>query len=275
MPSTLYLCGAQFGLARIVRGAAPRTARRPVASTGVRGLTIAALVVLAAGCAPTTTHCCAREVPGVTRPLEADQTELTGIVTTLTGKQIAGPVLPLPVTLQVVRGGGTKARFEGGMIGGTHVTVTWDGGRPLPITGQGSIDLLGPADIDVTKAGVGWHLDGSTRSLTAGRYRLGAAVAVVTTGLGEPRDGVELVGPAGVTTNGGVTITVPPADTTLAGPGELKIEGDLDVRNPAGTRHSSHVTFGPGPFTLTLRPRADGRYDIVRALLQGPATITG
>jgi hypothetical protein len=205
------------------------------------------------------------------RPLAPDQVEIRGVASKVTGTEVAGPVLALPLTLTVVRGGGTKATFGGGTVGGKVANVVWDGGRPLPLSGTGGIDLAGPADVDVTAAGTGWHLDGAPRGLQPGTYRMGATVAVGRSGLGEPRDGVEyaVVTPGSVTTGGGVTITVPPGAVTLRGPGSLVIEGDLTVRTSAGARPAATVRFGPGPFELSLSPRPDGRLDVTSSLLQG------
>jgi len=213
-----------------------------------------------------------------TRPLEGDQAEVIGTVTRVVGTQVAGPVLSLPVSLSVTRGGGTKATITGGRVGGRDQTVAWDGGRPLPISGMGSLDLAGPADVEVSAIGTAWLLDESARTLTTGNYRLGATVAVGSTGLASPQDGVTVAvsGTAALSTKGGVRAVIARARTTLSGPGRLVLEGDLTLRTRAGTTPTGLVRFGPGPFELTLEPRPEGGgYTVSRALLQGPVTAGG
>jgi hypothetical protein len=212
------------------------------------------------------------------RPLDPDQTEVRGTVTRVVGMQVAGPVLALPLTLNVVRGGGTKATFSGGTIGGKPASALWDGGRPLPITGAGSIDLAGPADVEVTSATTTWTLDGFARVLTKGTYAFGATVAVGTSGLATPQDGVTMAVPAmgSLATKGVVTVAVPPGQPALGGPGSLLLEGDLTLRTASGTTRGGSLRFGPGPFELTLLPRPDGGgFTISKGLLQGPTTVGG
>ena len=213
--------------------------------------------------------------------LAADQTVVTGTLTKLVGTKISdAPPLPLPLTLTVARGGGTKAEFAGGAVAGKNATIAWDGGRPLPITGQGSIDLNGPVNVELTPAGGSWALDGDSRLLTPGTYNLGAAVAVVplNSTFGTPRERVRLDIPAGAAaslkTNGNVMTTTRPAPLTLKGPGQLVLEGTLEVRTREGVRPVKRVTFGPGAFELSLEPQAGG-YSIGRAFLQGPTTLEG
>ena len=213
--------------------------------------------------------------------LAADQSVVSGLITKLVGTKVEAPPLVLPLTLTVaVRGGGTKAEFSGGTVGGKEASVSWDGGRPLPLRGQGSIDLNGPTNVELTPAGASWSLDGASRLLTPGSYTLAAGVAVspVDGGLGTPRESARLdVAPGGVVsflTEGDVRTTTPPAPITLGGPGQLVLEGTLDLRTRDGMRQATKVTFGPGEFELVLQPQPDG-YRLERALLQGPMVVDG
>jgi len=152
--------------------------------------------------------------------LAADQAVVSGTVTSLVGTNIDAPALVLPVTLTVERGGGTKADFSGGTVAGKPATLSWDGGRPLTLSGQGSLDFNGPVNVEVTAAGATWSLDGSSRLLTAGTYIFGATVAVslATNALGAPKDGARFdVAPgaaASLSTKGDVRITTAPAALT-------------------------------------------------------------
>jgi len=212
--------------------------------------------------------------------LAVDQSMVSGTITRVVGTKVEAPALALPLTLTVVRGGGTKAEFIGGAVAGKNATITWDGGRPLPLSGQGSIDLNGPVDVDLTGKGASYALDGQSRLLTPGTYGFGATVAVIPVNgaLGAPKDGAKLVVPAGAAasmlTRGDVKVAIAPAPLQLRGPGSLVIEGALEVTTRDGVRPATKLTFGPGAFELNLEPQGDG-YRIDRALLQGPMTVDG
>lgn len=222
--------------------------------------------------------------PGPTRPdgevLAPDQAMLSGTVTKVVGTKVEAPALPLPLTLTVMRGGGTKAEFSGGTVGGKKAAVTWDGGRPLRLTGPGSIDLNGPVDLELTGKGASYALDGQSRLLTPATYAFGATVAVIPTNgtLGAPKDGARLEVspgvPASLLTNGGVRVATAPAPLALRGPGRLVLEGALQITTRDGARQAAKLTYGPGAFELDLVPDGGG-YRIDRALLQGPMTVDG
>lgn len=213
--------------------------------------------------------------------LAADQSDVTGLLTKLVGTKVSDvPRLPLPLTLTVARGGGTKAEFAGGSVGGKNATVAWDGGRPLPISGQGSIDLNGPVNVELNPDGASWALDGDSRLLTPGTYNLGAAVAVIPLNsvLGAPRERVKIDIPQGAAaslkTNGDVRTVTKAAPLVLKGPGQLVLQGTFEVRTREGVRTAQKITFGPGAFELDVVPEAGG-YRINRAFLQGPTTFDG
>jgi len=213
--------------------------------------------------------------------LAADQSVVTGTITRAVGIKVSvAPPLVVPLTLTVVRGGGTKAEFAGGAVGGKNATLSWDGGRPLPLTGQGSIDLNGPVNVEVTPSGATWALDGVTRLLTPGSYAFGATVAVTPMNgrLGTPKEGARLDVPPGAAasllTRGDVRVATSPAALVLKGPGQLVLEGMLEVRTRTGVRQARKVTFGTGAFELSLGRQAGG-YRIDKALLQGPTNVDG
>ena len=212
--------------------------------------------------------------------LAADQSNVTGSLTKLVGTKVEAPPLVIPLTLTAARGGGTKADFSGGTVGGRKATISWDGGRPLPLRGKGSIDFNGPVDVELGPGGARWLLDGGARLLTPGSYTFGSTVAVssVDVGLGTPRDGARLDVPPGaaasVLTKSGVRVATPAAPISLRGPGQLVLEGAFDVTNRDGVRQAKKITFGPGAFELDLVPQPGG-YRIERAFLQGPTTLDG
>lgn len=214
--------------------------------------------------------------------LAPDQSIVTGTVTKVVGTDVdRAPDLVLPLTLTVAnRGGGTKADFVGGTVGGKKGTISWDGGRPLPLRGQGSIDLNGPVNVELGGGGASWALDGRSRLLTPGSYAFGAtvAVSVVEGGLGTPKDGAKIDVAAGATasvqTRGDVRVATPAAPIQLQGPGKLVLEGALEVKTRDGMRPATKITFGPGAFELSLEPQPGG-YRITNAFFQGPTTVDG
>ncbi|MDP9072093.1 MAG: hypothetical protein M3N68_12610 [Actinomycetota bacterium] len=203
--------------------------------------------------------------------LRAGQTQVTGTVTALTAGGAVAPPVPAPFTITVpVRGEG-GARITGALVSGGRVTVVWDGGRPLPVTGNGALDI-GPARVEVTPAAIRWLLDGQPRVLTSGRYRLGATVAVGGRGLATPTDGAvfDADGRTALVTHGGARIELPPGDLRLEGPGTVEVEGRLHLRTAAGTKQSGSARFGEGSFLVKLVPGPGGyRID---GLFQGPST---
>jgi len=157
------------------------------------------------------------------------------------------------------------------MVNGRPASVVWNGGQPLPLSGTGGLDL-GPDHVEVDRAGETWHLDLGTRLLVPGRYVAAAPVAVGAGGLAEPHDRVVFV--AGATsafvTNGDARIHLAPRPLHLTGPGRVRITGALTVRTAAGAHPANALTFGPGPFDLTLTPGPAGL--MVHGLLQGSLT---
>ena len=208
------------------------------------------------------------EVEVVLRP---GQTQVTGSVTALTATGAVARPVPAPFTITVpVRGEG-GARITGALVSGGRATIVWDGGRPLPVTGNGALDI-GAARVEVTAPTIRWLLDGQPRVLTSGRYRLGATVAVGGQGLATPTDGAvfDADGRTALVTHGGARIELRPGDLQLEGPGTVEATGRLSLRTATGTREAGSARFGDGSFLVKLVPTPGGyRID---GLFQGPST---
>ncbi len=200
--------------------------------------------------------------------LRPGQTEVTGTVTSLSAKGAVAAPLPTPFTITVpVRGEG-GATISGAIVGGRPSTVVWDGGRPLPVTGSGSLDI-GPAPIEVTATGIRWLLEGAPRVFTTGSYRLGATVAVGARGLAAPRDGVtfDSNGRTALVSRGGARIELPPSALELEGPGTVELKGRLQLRTSEDSGSATVARFGEAPFRVRLTPTSGGYQ--VDALFQG------
>ncbi|MDQ6798735.1 MAG: hypothetical protein M3011_12100 [Actinomycetota bacterium] len=182
--------------------------------------------------------------------------------------------LASPFTLMAAERGEASATIENALVDGSRSTISWPSGTPLPITGPGGLEL-GPIHVDVDPTGVTWALDGGARSFVPGTYVAGASVAVGTGGLAASRDSVEFRADERtvLTSRGGVTVHVDPESLELTGPGKTSVSGNLRVQGPDSTRRASAVTFGPGPFKVTLAPGGSTGVSI-NAVLQGKATAS-
>ncbi|MBV9666399.1 MAG: hypothetical protein JOZ37_20725 [Actinobacteria bacterium] len=212
---------------------------------------------------------------GFTEVPAAGQTLVRGRVTSITGDGITPPSLKLPLALDEQNRGETQATFRAVVIDGRRTNVYWNGGRPLPLTGTGGLDLFpsGGTQATIDPGGFTWELDGATRQLVAGTYTTGFTVGVGTGGLPTPHDDpVTFTADdrSSLTTRGGAIIHQPPAALKITGPGSLTFMGALVLRTATGTRSATTVHFGPGPFVVDLTPVAGGY--AISATLQGPVS---
>jgi hypothetical protein len=203
----------------------------------------------------------------------AGQTLLRGRVSSVTGDGITPPSLHLPLSLDEQNIGQTQATFRNVLVNGKRTNVYWNGGRPLPLTGTGGIDLFGSGGAHATldAGGFTWLLDGATRQLEAGTYTTGFTVGVGSGGLPTPHDEpVTFTADdhSALTTRSGAIVHQAPSALKVTGPGSLALAGALILRSATGTRSAATVKFGPGPFVLELTPEAGGYR--VAATLQGP-----
>ena len=196
--------------------------------------------------------------------LPEGQAEVTGTLTRLEAVDALGP--PLDVPLSFTAG---SAVIDDALVDGRRVTIGWEGGRPFRLSG-GALDL-GPSRVTVAADGTAtWTVDDGPRLLLPATYRLDAPVAVGTTGLARPVDGVTFIADDETVLDltGTGPLTVPPRPLRLTGPGSLTLDGTFEVATRDGTRPAGHVEFGPGPFEVALTPQ-DGTIRL-RATVQGP-----
>ncbi len=178
-----------------------------------------------------------------------------------------------PFTLTAVERGSGNATIANALVGGKRSTISWATGTPLPITGSGGLEV-GPVRVEVdARGGLAISLDGAARPFRPGSYRANAPVAVGSGGIAAPRDGVDFTADAQTTlTTRGVVVRRDPARVELEGPGKVSVSGRLQVQTPEGKRGAGTVTFGPGPFRITLQPRGDRV--TIESLLQGQFTAS-
>jgi hypothetical protein len=201
--------------------------------------------------------------------LAPGQARLTGRATSLAVDAEQVGTIPAPLQIEAPRGAG-GAEITGALVGGRRVTVVWDAGRPLDLTGGPGSGLdPGPAHLEVDGGTATVFLDGAARALLPGTYRTTAPVAYGTGGLATPSDGLTFTadGRTALVTRGGAVVRLAPRTFDLAGPGRLSARGDFSVTTASGTRRATTVVFGPGPFVA--RVRAVGATLEVEATFQG------
>ena len=199
------------------------------------------------------------------------QVFVKGTVDRLTAERAQAPPIATPFTLTAVERGVGKVTIENALVDGRRTTIAWDGGTPLPISGDGgTIDLNG-SKVDVDATGSTWAVDGA-RALKPGAYRAGASVAVGEGGLARPRDSVAFTADSRTIINGkgGVTLKVAAARQELKGPGKVAGAGQFQIRDQTSRTPAGRFQFGEGPYTVTINP-VNGRLEI-DAVLQGPLT---
>jgi hypothetical protein len=202
----------------------------------------------------------------------AGQLFLTGQVERFTADDAQTPApLGTPFTLSATERGVGNATIDNALVGGKRSTISWATGTPLPVTGAGGLDL-GAAHVEVDGRGITWGLDGAGRAFVPGAYHAGASVAVGAGGLGAPRDGVDFGADERtvLTSRGGVVCHLGPQRLELQGPGRITVSGRLQVQTPTSRRTVGTLSFGPGPFKVTLSPAGGGL--TIDSVLQGTFT---
>ena len=205
----------------------------------------------------------------------AGQTIVRGRVTSITGDGLTPPALALPLTIDEQNIGQTQATFHAVLVNGKRTNVYWNGGRPLPLKGQGGIDLFssGGAHGTIDAGGFTWLLDGADRQLQPGTYTTGFTVGTGSGGLVTPHDEpvtFQADEHSSLTSRSGAVVHQPQGAVKLTGPGSFTLAGALVLKTAAGMRPATSAKFGPGPFVLELTP-VPGGYRVV-GILQGPVT---
>jgi hypothetical protein len=204
--------------------------------------------------------------------LRPGQSEVTGTLTRLVAKDAAGDTIPAPFTIEANERGVTRAVIGNVLVDRRPSTIGWDGGRPLPISGDGALDL-GSTQLTADATGLAWALEGSPRALAPGNYRANFTVAVGSGGVASVREGVAFTATAETAldvTKGGAFIRQPaqPLHIQAAASSTATFEGTFTVRTTDSSRTSRRLTFGPGLYDITLTP--SGTTFTVKAILQGP-----
>lgn len=198
-------------------------------------------------------------------PLTEGRARITGTVTALTATGSRGDVLAPPFTLTMADPGSGVVRIPAVTVDGQEQTIEWSGGRPLPVTGRGGLDVDDTTMV-ADPEGLKWSLDGGPRGLDPGTYMLGSAVAVGSSA----RDQVTFRTAAGdaLESRGDVRATVPPRTVRIeSADGSLELSGSLTVETVNVTRPLPSLRFGPGIYVVVLTPTMGGF--TIEATLEG------
>ena len=201
------------------------------------------------------------------------QAFVTGTVDEVVAEAAQVQPIKTPFTINAVERGVGRVSIEKALVGGRRVTITWDGGTPLPVSGTGEL-VLGSTRVTVNGDGPVYSLDGAARTFGAGTYSLRTTVGVGTTGIGTPQEGVSFTADTQtvLVTRGAVVVRLDPQKLDLLGPGKLTLKGKLKVQYPTRTDTVGSVTFGGGPYRATVDPAGAGGTITVDAILQGDVT---
>jgi hypothetical protein len=166
----------------------------------------------------------------------------------------------------------TRAAIENVTVDGKPSTIAWDGGRPLPISGNGALEV-GSSQLTADPTGLAWALDGAARSLTPGQYRANFTVAVGSAGIANVRENPAFTATADSVievTHGTAFIRLAASEIHVQAtqPTTAVLDGTFTVTTADGESQARHIAFGPGLYDLTLTPATGGF--TVEGILQGP-----
>jgi hypothetical protein len=202
------------------------------------------------------------------------QSFVTGEIEFLSADGAQTEPIPAPFTLTALdqAAGPGKGTIENALVGGRRSTIFWGGGTPLPLGGEGGVDVNG-AVVEIDRSGITWTISGGRR-LLPGEYDASAPVAVGSTGLASSRDAVSFTADdlTVLNTSGGVVIQLDSQRLEVTGPGRVNARGNLTVTDTAGTHRASSIDFATGPYKVTVTTQ--GSKLVLDATLQGPVTAT-
>lgn len=204
--------------------------------------------------------------------LRPGQSKVTGTLTRLVAKDVAADPIPTPFTVEAGERGVTRAVIDNVLVDRRPSSISWDGGRPLPITGTGGIEL-GSAQLTADANGLTWALEGSPRGISSGTYRANFTVAVGSGGVASVREGVNFTATADSAlevTKGGAFIRRPAQAIRVRAATSTNaiLEGTFTITTADGERPAKRILFGPGLYDITLTPA--GTAYTITAILQGP-----
>jgi hypothetical protein len=226
---------------------------------------MATIAVLAADACRTQTKVIS---PASTSTIADTRFQITGTVTKLSAERATTDPIAPPFTINVAARGVGGAEIDGARVNGKPAQINWNAGQPLPLRGAGKGLDLDVTMITVDTSGVIAALDGAARVFLPGTYTAASSVAVGSGGLATPVDSATFTVPdqATLSTRGNAILKTTMRPIRIEGrTGALTLAGRLTLSRATGDRSFSSVTFGPGPYEVTLTP-ARGGYTVAARL---------
>lgn len=200
-------------------------------------------------------------------------TQVTGVLTSADLVGVLDGVSTLPIALTVPSGGGGNGAVITGVTANGGDTVVWDGGRPITLSGDGTVAVQ-PGPFRVGQDGLFADLSGAAHALSPGSYSVAGPVAVGDGGsLAAPSTQTSFTASEGASLSGTGRVEgrLPAGTWLLLGPGRVALVGSLEVQTSDGATSVGSVTMEDGSYEVTITVADDGTAT-VDALFDGPVT---
>ena len=200
---------------------------------------------------------------------------VTGVISLMVAGAAAFDPISTPFTITVPDAGRGGLDLPKAIVNGTEKAIVWNGGRPLPVTGECMLDA-GEAAMTLDSGGAHIALDGGVRELTAGACAFGSSVAVGAAGLSSPVDSVRFTLPrvSDFTTTGGAAVTVPAARRYEGRKGGVELTGPRHVQTENDEFNASFLNLTTGTWVVMVTSSGNPAVLRVVADLEGNMTAT-
>lgn len=203
-----------------------------------------------------------------------------GALTRVTGTVMSGDLVgtldgdsTMPLALSVPSSGGGNGAVITGVSTGRGDTIVWDGGRPVTLSGDGTIALQ-PGPFRLGDGGLFADMSGAAHRLSPGNYAVAGPVAVGDGGgLAAPSTQTSFTAGEAATLSGTGQVEgrLPAGTWLLLGPGRVSLRGTLEIQTTEGSTDATEATMEDGSYEVTVTVADDGTVT-VDALLDGTVT---
>lgn len=212
---------------------------------------------------------------------------IEGTFTTMVATAASFDAINPPFTVEIPEVGRGTLEISEANVGGKLKSIVWSGGRPLPVSGNCSLDV-GEADIQIIEGTLVVGLDGNFRTLNAGKCKFGTSVAVGDAESGELGDPVDsysfnLDEATEFQTTGGATVAATPArkfegrariEQSDAGErltGQLGLIGKLTITANGKKHTAGRLGFDDGAWIATVTTTGDP--NVLKVVVEGEGIV--
>ena len=207
-------------------------------------------------------------------PELGELTRVTGAVTTAELTGALDGAARLPLVLSVPSSGGGNGAIITGVAAPGGDTVVWDGGRPITLSGDGTVSVQ-PGPFRIADGNLFADLSGAAHPLAPGTYAVAGPVAVGDgRGLAMPSTETSFTASelAVLSGTGQVKGRLPPGTWTVIGPGRVSLSGDLVAQTAEHSVPAVSATLEAGSHEVTVVVGDDGIVT-VEAILEGEVVV--